>query len=387
MISRIFLITSIIVVQIYSADDIRYLTPPVLEEENILQEVLCHRPRREGQPRIEREGNIIHDYGHGSGGWTMAWGAAQEAVSLLQPQDDATDIAVVGGGISGLAAAYMLVKSGRIPKAIIAREFDNLTSHNAGGLFAHQSSNPDKTIRDRVNGWIIESCKVYQQIAQKKHPDFKDGVRKLPAYFKDRATSDLEECVKAGVLQPAKDVVVDFKNGTRKNMVVYEDNIFINTPDMMQKLQTFLKDHNVQFVQQNVEDVNKVPYSVVFNCTGLGARTLVSTDASSLMPVQGHLLLLKGQKADNLQYTLELELEDGTTDSGFPASYLCYVFPKKLLNAKEDEVGVLGGTFIKGADKDTPHKEEFDRVRQRAQLYFGIKNKLLAASSHSENNA
>ena len=92
------------------------------------------------------------------------------------------------------------------------------------------------------------------------------------------------------------------------------------------------------------------------------------------MPVQGHLVLLKGQNPSDLeQYTLELELGNGITDSGFPALNLCYVFPKKMPGAADDEVGVLGGTFIKGADTDTPHEEKFDRVPERARAFFGMK--------------
>ncbi|MDP9383942.1 MAG: hypothetical protein M3P50_01680, partial [Actinomycetota bacterium] len=40
------------------------------------------RPVREGGVRLEAEplgdGLVIHDYGHGGAGWTLAWGCALE---------------------------------------------------------------------------------------------------------------------------------------------------------------------------------------------------------------------------------------------------------------------------------------------------------------------
>ncbi len=98
----------------------------------------------------------------------------------------------------------------------------------------------------------------------------------------------------------------------------------------------------------------------------------VKKDAAFLMPVQEHLLLLKGQNESDLNYTLELELSTDTTDSGLPKLNLCYIFPKKIPGTTEDQIGVLGGTFIKGAYYDTPHQEEFNRVLERARTFFGI---------------
>ena len=40
---------------------------------------------RPGRPevRLEREGRIVHNYGHGGGGFTLSWGCAQEAADLV----------------------------------------------------------------------------------------------------------------------------------------------------------------------------------------------------------------------------------------------------------------------------------------------------------------
>lgn len=41
------------------------------------------RPGRDGGPRVEREGRIVHCYGHGGSGLTLSWGCAAEVVALL----------------------------------------------------------------------------------------------------------------------------------------------------------------------------------------------------------------------------------------------------------------------------------------------------------------
>ena len=42
------------------------------------------RPERRGGVRVEREGDVIHNYGHGGAGVTLAWGCAGEVVRLAE---------------------------------------------------------------------------------------------------------------------------------------------------------------------------------------------------------------------------------------------------------------------------------------------------------------
>lgn len=54
-----------------------------LKEVNIQSVSAGLRPGRTSV-RLERIGNIIHNYGHGGGGYTVSWGCAEEVVSLVK---------------------------------------------------------------------------------------------------------------------------------------------------------------------------------------------------------------------------------------------------------------------------------------------------------------
>jgi len=55
------------------------------------------RPVRDGGPRVEAEdlpgGRVIHDYGHGGAGWTLAWGCALEVVAAVRAAGVAVAVA------------------------------------------------------------------------------------------------------------------------------------------------------------------------------------------------------------------------------------------------------------------------------------------------------
>ncbi|MEN9805927.1 MAG: hypothetical protein RL756_435, partial [Pseudomonadota bacterium] len=49
-----------------------------------------------------------------------------------------------------------------------------------------------------------------------------------------------------------------------------------------------------------------------------------------------------------------------------------YIFPKHLPGTGENDVGVLGGTFIEGATPDTPNVEEFEILIANARKFYGV---------------
>lgn len=97
----------------------------------------------------------------------------------------------------------------------------------------------------------LDAYVFYEKVAKGNHRDFKKGAVIVPSYFDNREESGLEPYV-GKVMKPAKDVTVDFGTGTRRDMVVYDDGIFIDTAIMMISLTEYLKPL-VKFVTNKVK--------------------------------------------------------------------------------------------------------------------------------------
>lgn len=370
------------VISFAEPSDVRKIVPPDLKDVKLGQKILCHRPMRRGSPNMSVEliGNkvIANNYGHGGSGWTLGPGTADYVNNLLinssysNDLTKATPITIIGGGVIGLYAAYDLYQKGYTNLTIVAANFDSLTSHNAGGLLAPVSMDNDPAKQEIINTIGIDAYKFYSSIAKNQNKDFNSGAIIVPTYFQKREDSGLEPYVGV-VMQPAKDVVLDFGNGTTREMVSYDDGIFIDTAVMMQQLTTYLKAHKVNFKKQEIKSFDEIKTKFIVNCTGLGAAKLKGDQ--DVISVQGHLIMLKDQTPKELQYMILVYFGDAKTKSGQNLTRSFYIFPKHLPGSNKNDVGVLGGTFIENATKETPNSEEFDILLQNAHEFYGLKSK------------
>ena len=129
---------------------------------------------------------VIDNAGHGGSGWTLGPGSAFHSVQKMEGQFGCVDkyraITVLGGGAVGLFTAYELVKRGYTNVTIVARDFEDLTSHRAGGLLAPVSMDNAGGFADLITQMGIDAYNFYAEVASGKLPEFARGARFMPTY-------------------------------------------------------------------------------------------------------------------------------------------------------------------------------------------------------------
>jgi len=118
------------------------LAPIRASADRIIAINVCTRPFRAQGPRIEAEQvgrrTVIHNYGHGGSGWSLSWGAAQDAVALARATGQSR-IAVVGCGAIGLTTALVAQRAG-LQVRIYAKELPpDVRSFYATGVWSPDS--------------------------------------------------------------------------------------------------------------------------------------------------------------------------------------------------------------------------------------------------------
>lgn len=100
------------------------LRPLDLSPENLTRITVCTRPFRPAGPRLEAESfagkTIVHNYGHGGSGWSLAWGYAEEVRRRILSEGPRS-VAVLGAGAIGLTSAIAIAETG-IAVTIFARD-------------------------------------------------------------------------------------------------------------------------------------------------------------------------------------------------------------------------------------------------------------------------
>jgi glycine/D-amino acid oxidase-like deaminating enzyme len=261
----------------------------------------------------QRIGNklLIHNYGHGGAGITLSWGTATHAVDLLRdfplPQPAGRNVkpspkrfAVIGCGVNGLSVARMLQRryqDGPGTVTIYARDLPPETTSNiAAGYWSPVSLYDSDAVSTKWTEQFRTAARVSNRAFQLLvGPEY--GVRWLDIFTHHRNEQSLQGELPGGNdLYPQQIIHRDPANYFGVPIVRQYSSMMIQTPVYLQALLRDFYNAGGRLVVKEFrsrEEVMRLPEAVIFNCSGLGARTLFGDE--KLIPVRGQLEVLLPQ--------------------------------------------------------------------------------------------
>lgn len=333
----------------------RRFSPVKVSRDRLIRTVVGLRPyRSEGfvvKPERLGEKLIIHNYGHGGAGMTLSWGTASLAVEHARGTGQSR-FAVLGCGVSGLSTARILQRRGGTV-TIYARDLPPETTSNVAGalwyptsLYNQQKAGP--LFLDQFKRACQISNRAFQSLVGTEY-----GVRWMETYDLQKELAPLEREPPGGAqLYPASEIHQDpkayfgFPYVRQFSTMMIEPAVYLNA---------MLRDYYIAGGKISVrelrsrEEIAALPEPVIFNCTGLGARTLFGDD--ELIPVRGQLEVLLPQ----------------------PEIDYCYLSQSSYMFPRRDGI-ILGGTFEHDRWSLEPDADQITRILEaNAEITKGLR--------------
>jgi glycine/D-amino acid oxidase-like deaminating enzyme len=302
------------------------------------------------------EKTVIHNYGHGGAGITLSWGTGLLALREAA-QSEATDCAVLGCGVVGLSMARLLQQRGYNPTIYTKEMPPAVTSNVAGGLWEPDAAFDLPNVTPEFRAQFAEASRLafrrYQSLAGDPY-----GIRWMPLYTVARdgplampppenPKSDVEPLYPEDRQLKPDEHPFRVPYARRKYSMLIEPAIYLNA-----LMRDFYVAGGKIVVRElhSLQELNGLRESLIFNCTGLGARTLFGD--TELMPIKGQLVFLLPQP----------ELDYMTIGPNG-----IYMFPR------HDGV-LLGGSFERGVDNTDIDPIVTQRIlHDSAELFGGMR--------------
>ncbi len=296
------------------------LAVPRISWERIIRTTVGLRPHRDSGFVLKAEKfdakTVIHDYGFGGAGMSLAWGSGAMAAGMAL-QHDERRAAVLGCGSPGLTAARQLQRRGFDVTIYTATVPPDTTSNMSMAGFTPTTGlvSADR----RTPAWdaqFRESAAIsYRQLQLLAGApgwgvywiDSYSAVDALPAPAAAAAGDDLlPDALRTGrdrdVLGPGEHPF-PAKYAIRTSALAIEPSIYL---DMLVHEFVFFGGRIVIRKFDTPRDLMSLPESIIVNCTGLGSKTLF--DDRELVPVKGQLSVCVPQP--EVQYRASGRLPD-----------------------------------------------------------------------------
>ncbi len=292
---------------------------------------------------------LVHNYGHGGAGITLSWGTSKLAAQLgLQGHQGPA--AVLGAGVIGLTTARLVQEAG-FPVTVYADKLPPETTSNiAGGQWLASSYYDGSAVtpewRIQNDAAVDYSYRRFQIMAGEDY-----GIRWLTHFFESSSPGPSSPSVAARDINRTKpDLRIlgpdehpfPFEWARQYKVMFIEPHRFLR--QMMRDIQLAGGEIVVRNFASRSE-VAMLPEPLVFNCTGLGARTLFGDQ--DLRPIRGQLVVLLPQP--------EIDYAFGGASG--------YMFPRT------DGI-ILGGTYEEDQWSTVPDPATTDRLLASHQNIF-----------------
>ncbi|KAI1813097.1 nucleotide-binding domain-containing protein [Poronia punctata] len=313
---------------------------------------------------------------------------------LREPTNKSPHILVIGGGVTGLVSAWVLLDRGYrvtiVSKAWVSEQ-DRLTSQIAGALWEYPPAvcgqHTDAISLAHSKRWCMTAYHIWDGIASIPELSQESGVRILPSDFffpeiveKDpRQYSKMAEIMASGVrgFYKGADIIdergVDPAYGAVDAYelmapIIDTDKAMVWLTDLVEKKGANLVTETIDKDLVDIEDslLERFGADVIVNCTGLQSFTLAGDE--TVYPIRGGLIRVINDGVDFPKVNAALTI---TADAAHSSNEIVFLVPRN------DNILLIGGItepreWTLDLTLDSPI---IKRMRERCEKFLpGLKN-------------